>query len=55
MFVLNTWLRNGTRELTESSARYQELVEHTPDVVIARFDRDVRYLFINSLSANSAR
>ncbi|MBK9990495.1 MAG: PAS domain-containing protein [Verrucomicrobia bacterium] len=40
-------VKERTRELTESSARYQELVEHTPDV-IARFDRDVRYLFINS-------
>lgn len=40
-------VKERTRELTESSARYQELVEHTPDV-IARFDRDAHCLFINS-------
>jgi len=35
------------RSLTESEAQYRALVENTPDI-IARFDSESRYLFVNS-------
>jgi PAS domain S-box-containing protein len=40
-------LQEKVQELLASEARYRVLVENTPDI-IARFDRDGRYTFINS-------
>ena len=39
--------KRAEEELRESRERYKTLIENTPDI-IARFDKDLRYLFVNS-------
>lgn len=40
-------LQEKVKQHLESEARYRDLVENTPDI-IARFDREGRYMFVNS-------
>ena len=42
--------KRAEEALKQSEAHYRALVENTPDI-IARFDRDCRYLFVNSAVA----
>ncbi len=39
--------KNAEEELRESKERYKTLIENTPDI-IARFDKNLRHLFVNS-------
>jgi PAS domain S-box-containing protein len=41
-------------ELHRSEAKYRSLTENSPDL-IARFDRQFRHLFVNSIAANAGR